>query len=233
MIGIICAMSVEVDALKQKMNNAETVTAASMDFVKGSINNVGAVCVECGIGKVNAAICTQLLIDLFKPAAVINSGVAGALCSDVGIGDIVVADYLVQHDMNLTALGDPRGKIYFSSDDTAVYLPADAEISDRLFAACSSLEGTKTVRGKIATGDIFVSDVKKRLKINREFDSVACEMEGGAVAQTCRRNAVPFAVMRCISDDINNSEGLDYMRFRQLAADKSISAVLKYIELLA
>lgn len=230
MIGIICAMSIEVDGLKEKMSGVSIINAAQMDFTQGTIEGVDVVCVQCGIGKVNAAVCTQLMIDIFKPAVIINSGVAGALCGEVSVGDIVIASDVVQHDMNVTALGDPRGMVYFTDDDTTVYIDADKEVSAKLMTACASIADTKVVSARLATGDIFVSDRRKRLKINSEFGAVACEMEGGAIAQTCHRNAVPFAILRCISDDINNEKAIDYMKFKKIAADKSVAAVLKYLE---
>lgn len=233
MIGIICAMSIEVDGLKAKMSEPEEIAAAKMTFTQGIIEGVKVVCVECGIGKVNAAVCTQLMIDIFKPDVVINSGIAGSLSSEVSIGDIVIASDVVQHDMNLIALGDPRGKIYFSDDETVLSITADSETSNKLLTACSSIPDTKLAVGRIATGDIFVSDRDMRLSINREFGALACEMEGGAIAQTCCRNNIPFALLRCISDDLDNSKGMDYMQFRQMAAERSIAVISKYLEWLA
>lgn len=230
MIGIICAMAIEVDGIKQNMNNTELLTIAGMTFMQGSIDSVDVVCVECGIGKVNAAICTQLMIDIFKPSVIINSGVAGSLSEELKIGDIVISTDAVQHDMNMTAFGDERGKIYLSGDDTVLSIPADKEVSNKMFTACSSLANTKVVMGRIATGDIFIDSTEKKLKLNKMFNAVACEMEGGAIAQTCYRNNVPFTILRCISDDITQATGMDYMQFKKLAADKSVKAIKQYIE---
>ena len=112
MTGIICALKIEVDGLKEVMTNTEKKTVAGLDFFKGEINSREVVLLECGIGKVNAAIGTQIMIDYYSPDVIINSGIAGSLSKDLKIGDIVISKDCVQHDMDGTEMGDPRGEIW-------------------------------------------------------------------------------------------------------------------------
>ena len=148
-----------------------------MTFEKGEICGKEVVAVECGIGKVNAAICAQVMIDLFKPEAIINSGIAGALNDKISIGDIVIAKDVVQHDMDGTEMGDPPGEIWFN-DERKIYIDADEKVHNCLLEACKTLEDTKVISGRIATGDTFVAAVERRLPIGSKFDADSCEMEG-------------------------------------------------------
>lgn len=229
MIGIICALKIEVEGIQKMMTDTEQITYARMDFVKGIIDGKDVVAVECGIGKVNAAICAQAMIDLFKPDVIINSGIAGALNGKISIGDIVVAKDVVQHDMDGTALGDPPGEIWFN-DEKKIYIETNEKVRNCLFNACKTLENTKTIMGRIATGDVFVAAREKRLSIGEQFNADSCEMEGGAVGQVCYRNGIPFGILRCISDDIEQNEGMDFVMFRELASEKSISAMSYFIK---
>lgn len=228
MIGIICALKIEVDGIQKMMENPEKVTYARMDFVKGIIDGREVVAVECGIGKVNAAICAQVMIDLFKPDVIINSGISGALNDKISIGDIVIGKDVVQHDMDGTAMGDPPGEIWFN-DEKRIYIEADEKVSNCLYDACREIKDTKTIMGRIATGDTFVADKEKRNSIWKKFNADTCEMEGGAIGQVCYRNSIPFGILRCISDDINQNDFMDYKRFRELAGEKSIKAVSHFI----
>lgn len=229
MIGIICALKIEVEGIQKMMTDASTKEYARISFTKGTIGKHQVVAVECGIGKVNAAVCAQVMIDLFKPDVIINSGIAGALCDEVSIGDIVVARDVVQHDMDGTAMGDPPGEIWFN-DEKKIAIEADEKVSKALYNACLSLENTKTIMGRIATGDVFVAAVEKRLSIGKTFSAHACEMEGGAIGQVCYRNGVPFGIIRSISDDINQNEFMDFEKFRLLASEKSIKAIAGFME---
>lgn len=231
MIGIICALKIEVDGIIELMEEKINVAAARMTFTKGKINGKEIVAVECGIGKVNAAICTQIMIDLFNPSVIINSGIAGSLSNEVGIGDIVIAKDVVQHDMDGTATGDPPGEIWFN-DEKRIDIPTDGTVIKNLEIACKDLKDTKTVIGRIATGDVFVAAKERRHSIHNTFGAMACEMEGGAIGQVCYRNGIPFGIIRCISDDIDENEFVDFMKFREIAADKSIFVIKKMFELL-
>ena len=228
MTGIICAMAIEADGIKNMMSDIEKNTVAKIEFTKGKIHGKDVVVAECGIGKVNAAMSTQIMIDLYKPQSIVNSGVAGSLSEKLSVGDIVISDKVLQHDMDITALGDPLGQISFNNEHL-IYIPSDKDVTNRLLSACKKLKNTTVLTGAIASGDKFISDVEERLKIGKTFNAMACEMEGASVGQVCYRNGVPFSILRSISDDLKYNEGTDYMEFCKSAAEKSIAVIEEYI----
>lgn len=228
MIGIICAMDLEVEGVIALMKETEKTSVDGIDFYKGVFGNSEIVAAQCGVGKVNAAICTRMMIDLYRVDAVINSGVAGALSTQVSVGDVVIATSAVQHDYDTTALGEPRGMITCAGENV-INFPADEALSDKLFAAAQNLENTKVFKGVVATGDEFVHEVQRRLAIGEEFSALACEMEGGAIAHVCHRANVPWSILRSISDDLTNNTSMSFDEFKFMAAKKTVevlSAVL-------
>ncbi len=229
MIGIICALKIEVDGLKALMENAQTTQKAGLEFFSGKIFDKDIVLLECGVGKVNAAVGTQIMIDLFKPEIVINSGIAGSLTKKLTVGDIVISTDCVEHDINCTELGEPRGQIWFT-DEKRIGIPADKEVCEKLAECCQGL-GSHVMTGRIATGDIFITYRAKREFVAYEFDALCCEMEGGAVGHVCYMNKVPFAILRSISDDFKFNKVENYEEFKQLAADRAIKALKKFIRL--
>lgn len=229
MLGIICAMAIEVEGILGLMENKEEIRKAGATFTKGRIFGKDVVVTECGIGKVNASATTQVMIDLFSPTALINSGVGGALSEVLKVGDVVIGEDAVQHDYDTTALGDEKGLICFASEQR-VDIPASKELCESLFKACESLTDTTVLKGRIATGDQFISDTSARLEIRKEFNALACEMEGCAVGQVCYRNSVPFAILRCISDDLTNSTSMDYETFKGVAAAKTTTILSEFIK---
>ena len=229
MIGIICAMAVEVEGLKSMMDNRLDLDYAKIKFTMGTIEGKDVVAAECGVGKVNAAMCAQLMIDKFNPDLIINSGVAGALTDDLTICDMVVGTEVLQHDMNASALGDPIGEIDFP-DAKRIYFPCDEKIAEKIFKLCESIEDANAFKGRIASGDLFVSRRSKRVRINIRFDAIACEMEGGAIGHVCFRNGVPFCVFRVISDDLNKSQGMDFKDFCGIASRRSVLVISDFIK---
>lgn len=228
MLGFICALSIEVEGIVNLMENKEETTVAKITYHKGNIFGKDVVCCECGIGKVNAAMSTQIMIDLYRPDVIINSGVAGSLSGDIRIGDIVISDDCVQHDMDATEMGDPLGQVQFN-DEKRTYFPADKATADKLYDACRTIKDISVFRGRIASGDIFIASHDRRQRVADDFNALACEMEGAAVGTVCYRNGVPFAILRSISDDFNNNELMDYMHFREIAAKQSIQAIKEFI----
>ena len=228
MIGIICALKIEVDGLKALMENAQTTEKAGLAFISGKIFDKDVVLLECGVGKVNAAVGTQIMIDRFKPEVVINSGIAGSLTKHLTVGDIVISSDCVEHDINCTALEEPRGQIWFT-DEKRIGIPADKEVVEKLAECCKGL-GSHVMVGRIATGDIFVTYRSKREFIAFEFDALCCEMEGGAVGHVCYMNKVPFAILRSISDDFKFNKPENYEEFSQLAADRTVRALKRFIQ---
>ena len=216
--GIIGAMSVETDALKSLVENAKKETVSGVEFVSGTIRGHEVVVAQCGIGKVFAAICAQTMILRYGVDRVINTGVAGTLCDELGLLDVAVSDGVVEHDMDTSPLGDPVGLI---SGINIVKIPASTALADTIEKAAAAL-GKKTLRGVIASGDQFIADSAKKAYIRDTFDAIACEMEGAAIGQVCFVNKVPFGILRAISDDASGEAQMDYPQFVQMAAKQSV-----------
>ena len=227
-IGIIGAMEVEVASLKEQMKDIQVTRKASMEFYSGIIEGKNVVVVRSGIGKVNAAVCTQILIDDFKAEVVINTGIAGSLNADINIGDIVVSTDLIHHDMNAVAFGYPVGQIpqmeafSFHSDDALRKLAVQA---------CKEVNpDIEVFEGRIASGDQFVADQGVKDFITKEFGAYAVEMEGAAIAQAAYLNNVPFLVIRAISDKADGSAEMDYPTFEAQAAEHSFKLTLRILK---
>ncbi len=229
MIGIICAMQIEADGIIALAENKATEDIAGMKFTTGTIYGREIAVVVCGVGKVNAAMCAVVLIEKYNPEAVINSGVAGALSSLVSIGDIVVGTKAVEHDMNITALGDKQGEVSFP-DKKIMYFECDKNIVNVLFNVCKNFPCTNVEQGTIASGDMFVSERKQRVKINKEFDALACEMEGAAIGHVCYSYNIPYGIIRAISDDLDENKGMDFVKFCELASKKTVEAISGFIK---
>lgn len=226
-IGIICALDVEAEKIVGAMKDRKTETLGGITFEVGKIGDKNVVCAVCGIGKVCAAMCAQTMIVRYAPDAIINTGIGGTLCDELGIGDIALSDALVQHDMDVHDLDQvPRG---YHPALGITEIPASAEIADRIEKIAHSL-GVKVKRGVIATGDQFISSSEIKNGIVDAFSAIACEMEGGAVAQVCYMNKVPFAVVRAISDGANEQSFEDYPAFERFAAGKSSELAIRFIE---
>lgn len=230
LIGIIGAMELEVKALKELMTDAEIEKISTIEFYKGKINGVNTVVAVAGVGKVNAAVCTQTMLLRFSPDAVINVGVAGGLAKNFKIGDIAIADSVVQHDMDTSPIGDPVG---FVSGINMVNIPCDKKIADLMQRAVSTLEDLHSERGVIASGDQFISKDEEREYITSNFDAIAAEMEGASIGHVCYMNDTPFGVLRAISDGANDNSDMDYPTFAKMAASNSIKIIkemLNYIK---
>lgn len=229
-VGIIGAMEEEVISIKRHMNVENTVAIAGMEFCVGTLKEKNVVVVKCGIGKVNAAICTQILIDKFSANCIINTGVAGGLYPEINIGDIVISSDTVQHDMDTTAFGDPKGVIprmdnsFFEADDKLIELAKEA---------AENVKGEhKVYIGRIASGDQFVSSMQVKEDIYSTFTAYCAEMEGAAIAHTCYLNHVPFVVIRAISDKADQSAEVNFDEFVHVAAknaSKMIEAIIERI----
>lgn len=216
-IGIIAAMDEEIVTIKELMQDAETKKIFDLEFIIGKINSKEAILVKCGVGKVNSARTTQILIDNFDIEYVINVGTAGGLNNDIEIGDIVIAEKLVQHDFDITAGRHEKGYI----PNTGKYFECDKKLIKRSKEVINSLnENFKTVVGLIATGDIFVQDINVKNRIKEEFDADCAEMEGAAIAQVCTLDKIPFIVIRAISDKPNGNNGVDFEKYLDMACKR-------------
>ena len=219
-------MDIEVEGIKSLLHDASEEKISNITFIKGTLDGTKVVVAKCGIGKVFSAICAQTMIMAFKPSCIINIGVAGGLSESLNVGDIVVADAVVQHDMDTTPLGEPRG---FLSEIELVKIPTDEEVRKGLVNAVETV-GINAVCGTVASGDIFVADSEKKQFIRDSFDAVACEMEGAAIGQVCFVNNVPFGVLRAISDGANSGAKLDFPTFAKMAAENSVKVIKEFIK---
>ena len=222
-IGIISAMDEELAILLKDMDVTEKKVKANMTFHKGKLWGKDVVAVVSGIGKVNAAICAQILISEYNVGTIINVGVAGGIGMDIYPGDVVVAENLVQYDMDTTAFGDKHGQI--PRLDTFDF-KCDENLVSVCTKACDEIEGFNTFLGRIVSGDKFVASVDTIKWLEEEFDAKAVEMEGASIAHVCYLNNVPFVVIRSISDNANNGAHMDYAKFTPIAVKHS-TAILK------
>lgn len=226
MLGIIGAMDVEVNAVKDKIQGKTVSTISGIEFVCGFIENV-TVCVACcSPGKVNAAICTQAMIDNFDVDKIINIGVACSLSPDVVIKNVVIATDACEYDIDISALGEPYG---FINGLNTIKIKADEDLSEKL-ARTAINYGEKIHRGTVASGDTFIASTKLKQFLVDEFGAICGEMEGGAIAHTCAANNIPFAILRSISDGGDENSQMDYPTFKKIAADISTAIIIEYIK---
>ena len=222
-IGIIGAMEEEVAVLKQEMNIEETVDYASMRFCKGTLCGINVVIVRSGIGKVNAAICAQVLVDRFNVDILINTGIAGSLDAAIDIGVMVISTDLVEHDMDATIFGDPLGQV--PRMDTFSF-PAAASLIEKAVAANEEANpDIKTFTGRIVSGDQFVSAAEVKEKLVKNFGGKCTEMEGAAIAHAAYLNKISCVIIRAISDKADNSATMDYPTFEKKAIEHSVRLV--------
>jgi adenosylhomocysteine nucleosidase len=226
-IGVIGAMTVEVKGLIAQMENDRTQETAGLVFHRGLLGGVDCVVAKCGAGKVNSAVCAQVMITQYAPRLVINVGVAGGM--DVGIGDLVVASQCVQHDFDTTPLGEPQSQLTIcrgEGEESFVMLNSDQAASALLLEEARQIYGGAHL-GVIATGDSFVADPAKGRQLRRQFGAKAVEMEGASIAQACYMNSVPFAILRAVSDNANDDSPADFPAFVQACAEKSARLLAK------
>lgn len=227
MIGIIGAMDEEVSILKEKLTGAEVKTHASMEFYKGRLEEKEVVIVRAGIGKVNAAMCTQALIDLYQPEAVINTGIAGSLRAEIEIGDIVLSEDALQHDMDAAAFGYEPGQI--PRVDTLAF-QADPELIELAKVCCEAVNpDIRSFTGRVVSGDQFISDKGKKKWLTETFGGYCTEMEGAAIAQVCYFNKTPFLIVRAISDKADDSASMDYPEFEAKAILHSVNLMTEMV----
>ncbi len=228
MLGIIGAMDVEVAEIKESMKGVTVETIAAMDFYKGTLKGMEAVVVRCGIGKVNAAICTQILADHYHVSAVINTGIAGSLKNEINIGDVVLSTDVMHHDMDATGFGYPAGQIPQMKEFS---FHADEKLRNLAEKCCKEVNPEVGIfKGRVVSGDQFVSDRVKKTWISDTFQGFCTEMEGAAIAQTAYLNHIPFLIIRAISDKADDSANMDYSEFEQKAVKASVNLILAMTE---
>lgn len=222
-LGIIAAMSEELELLLKDMELKSKKTIANITFNEGTLFGKDVVAVVCGIGKVNAAICTQILASEYKVNKIINIGVAGGVNKDIYPGDVVISDTLVEHDFDCSVFGDAVGQIPrmdtfdFKADPSLISIAKDA---------CEKSDDINYFVGRIVSGDQFIASHEKVQYLEKEFSALACEMEGASIAHVCYSNNIPFVIIRSISDNANNGAHMDFGKFTPIAVKKS-TTILK------
>ena len=224
-IGIIGAMKIEVEKLCSMAENVKKEKVGGIEFNVGDLCGHQVIIAVCGVGKVFAAMCAQAMILNYSPDAIINTGVAGALASELRVGDVAVAENVVQHDMDTSPIGDPVGLI---SGINMVQIPADDKISSSLKKTAADL-GMTCLSGTIASGDQFIADKAKKAYIKDTFSAIACEMEGAAIGQVCYVNGTPFGILRSISDNGDESAGMSYDKFIGVAVENSVKILTEFL----
>ena len=226
-IGIIGAMEPEVASIKEVMDIDRTETIASMDFCIGTLYGQDVVVVQCGMGKVNAGLCAQTLISEFNAKWVINTGVAGSLDNRLDIGDYVVSIDAVQHDFDVSPIGFPKGEIPY----TGLYaFDADESLRAKAVWAISKCIGATVIEGRVCSGDQFISTSEQKASIKEDFGGLCCEMEGGAIAQTCYLNNTPFVIIRAVSDKADGSAEEDFEKFSERIAKQCSAMILMLVK---
>jgi adenosylhomocysteine nucleosidase len=219
-IGIIGAMDEEVHIIKSQMQEVSMKSVASMDFWEGIFQGKKVVVVRCGIGKVNGAVCTQILADVFQVNIIINTGVAGALRKEIDIADIVLSTDTLQHDMDATGFGYELGVI--PRMDRSVF-KADEQLIALAKEVCAEVIPEVGVHtGRIVSGDQFISDSDKKAWLVNNFSGFCTEMEGAAIAQAAYLNHIPFLIIRAISDKADHSAEMAYSLFEELAIRNTV-----------
>lgn len=227
-IGIIGAMELEVNTLKAEMSVSRVVTKANMEFYEGSLNGADVVIVQCGIGKVNAALCTQILADLFEVTHIINTGVAGSLNPKLDIGDIVISRDALHHDMDVTIFGYRPGEV---PQLGLREFPADEGLIRLAKESCEKVNPDINVfLGRVVSGDQFISQNEVKDRLIQVFQGDCAEMEGASIAHGAYLNHIPFVIIRAISDKADNSAEMDYPAFEAAAAKRSAALVRELVK---
>lgn len=216
-LGIIGAMQLEVETLLGIMEDKKVSSHAGSTFYEGKLEGLDVVVVQCGVGKVNAAICAQILCSCFGVTHLVNTGIAGSLCVDLDIGDMVVSVDAMYHDFDCVHFGYEMGRV------PGMYVtafPADAKMMELAFAAAEEVNPGHTKTGRVASGDLFVAEKSAKERIIERTKALCTEMEGAAIAHTAYRNNIPFVILRAISDKADDSAEMDYPTFERIAAHR-------------
>ncbi len=227
-IGVIGAMQVETELLQQRMHHVTVSEKAGMQFYDGMIGNTAAVIVQSGVGKVNAAVCAEILINSFGITHLINTGIAGSLKDEIHVLDIVVAEDAVYHDFDITNFKYPYGQVPGIGRQT---FPADEELSkDILLALKETSPDAHVFTGRVASGDQFIRTDERKKWIIDTFAASCCEMEGAAIAHAAYINKIPFAIVRLISDNADDEAAMSYDEIETKAAHMSAEMLFKVLE---
>ncbi len=225
--GIIGAMDLETKLLIEAMVQPVETTIAGMQFYAGLLKNVESVVVTSGVGKVNAAACAQILITHFNVDRLINTGVSGAIHDDLEVGDIVISTDCMEHDVDVTGFGYQYGVIPRMS--TSIFVADETLIKLALDASTKEVTDHKTIKGRIVSGDQFISSNERKLFILKHFNASTTEMEGAAIAHVAHLNNIPFVIIRSMSDKADGSAHVNYEEFAVIAAHHSSNIILNML----
>ena len=215
-LGIIGAMEQEVETLLGLLENKREAVHTGSTYYEGSLDGMDVVVVQCGIGKVNAALCVQVLCDCYGVTHVVNTGIAGSLCAELDIGDLVISTDAMYHDVDCVHFGYTMGQM----PGMPVTYEADKKMAELAFAAAEAVNPGHTRTGRVASGDLFVAEKSVKDRIIERTQALCTEMEGAAIAHTAYRNGVPFVILRAISDKADDSAEMDYPTFERIAAHR-------------
>lgn len=218
-LGIIGAMESEIALLKEKMTDCRQTERAGMTFCEGVLEGTPAVVALCGVGKVNAAMCVQVLCDLFGVSNIVNTGVAGSLCADLDIGDLVIGKAAMYHDFTCHDL-NPDYLVGQVPGLSVREFSADSHMVSCAYDAAMQIHSGHVKVGMVASGDQFVCQKEKKKQIVADTGALCTEMEGAAIAHAAWRNGVPFVIVRAISDKADDSAQMDYPTFEAIAAKR-------------
>ena len=228
-LGIIGAMDVEVATLKEKMEQVTTCEKAGSVYFDGLLAGVPAVVVQCGVGKVNAALCAQILCDCFAVTHIVNTGIAGSLDAKLDIGDLVISQDAIYHDFDLRFWGRPVGKV---PGMDVVAFPADETLRTAALKAAEEVNPGHSAVGRITSGDQFICSKAQKERIIADTAAICAEMEGASIAHTAYKNGIPFVIIRAISDKADDSAEMDYPTFEAIAAKHCALVTMKLAEAL-
>ena len=228
-LGIIGAMDVEVAVLKEKMTQVEISTHAGMSYYEGLLDGAHVVVVQCGVGKVNAAMCTQILCSVFDVTHIVNTGIAGSLRAELDIADLVISKDAIHHDFDLHFWGRPIGQV---PGMDVIAFPADKKLVEYAYAAAEAVNPGHTHIGTVASGDQFICSSEQKKTIIANTDASCAEMEGASIAHTAYRNGIPFVIIRAISDKADDSAEMDYPTFEALAAKRCAAVTMAFAAML-
>ena len=228
-LGIIGAMQVEVETLVEKLENPVAREIARSTYYEGKLEGLDVVVVQCGIGKVNAAICAQILCDLFEVTHIVNTGVAGSLDANLDIGDLLVSQDAIHHDFDCGPVGYPRCQV--PGLDVMAF-PADERLMTLAYAAAEAVNPGHTKMGRVASGDQFISRPDVKAEIIANTGASCTEMEGASIAHTAYRNGVPYVILRAISDKADDSAEMDYPTFEAIAARRCAAVTMTLAKML-
>ena len=223
-LGIIGAMQVEIETLKDAVGNLTESCRTGMTFYEGTLEGLHVVIVQCGVGKVNAAMCAQILCSCYGVTHLVNTGIAGSLCAELDIGDLVISRDAMYHDFDCVNFGYPMGKV---PGMDVIAFPADEALMDYAFAAAEAVNPGHTKIGRVASGDQFVAEKALKEQIISRTQGLCTEMEGAAIAQTAYRNGLPFVILRAISDKADDSAEMDYPTFERIAAHRCAEVTMR------